>query len=130
MGKIPRVDSKGRVLIPSSVRKTLKVLNGTELVMLHDSSGKQIRAFPMSNEKMVRLDVTFAGGGRGISPFMEALERMGAEVVMSHSNSLQDNGRSRWTFLLDASALAGGGEMLREGLSRIDGVEKLETGSC
>ena len=112
MESLVKVDSKGRMLIPSSLRKKLRINNGTEMVLMHGKEDNLLRIMPLSNGKIVKCSVSVSNSPGSLSSVMEMLEMLNAGVMMSESRKFMGKDVSEWTFILDVSKLSGQPEAL------------------
>jgi len=126
MESLVRVDSKGRMLIPSSMRKKLRINNGTELVLMHGKEDNLLRIMPLSNGKIVKCSVSVSNSPGSLSSVMEMLEMLNAGVMMSESRKFMGKDVSEWTFILDVSKLSGQPEALEEKLSMLECVKSVD----
>jgi AbrB family looped-hinge helix DNA binding protein len=126
MESLVKVDSKGRMLIPSSMRKKLRINNGTELVLMHGKEDNLLRIMPLSNGKIVKCSVSVSNSPGSLSSVMEMLEMLNAGVMMSESRKFIGKDVSEWTFILDVSKLSGQPEALEEKLSMLECVKSVD----
>jgi AbrB family looped-hinge helix DNA binding protein len=120
-----KIDSKGRVLIPASVRKKMGIQPDTELVLMPRKDGKGVSIMPISDKNAARCTVQISNSMRGLSNVMEVMEMLNVGVLMSQSRNLMGDGTSEWTFILDTTKSGGGSSELEERLSALACVKSV-----
>jgi AbrB family looped-hinge helix DNA binding protein len=120
-----KVDSKGRVLIPISIRKKMGIDEGTELILIPSDEKKEARILPLNNGRTQKCSVVMTNQPRSMSNVMEVLDMMNINILMSESRNLLGNGSSEWTFILDTSELTTKPGSIEERLSRLEGVKSV-----
>jgi len=127
MRSMARIDSKGRVLIPSGLRKKMGISKDTELAILHSGGDNHLKVMPLSAGRMVRCSVSLNNSPGSLSSMMDMLELMNVSVLMSESRNFSGNGTSEWSFILDVSRLGNGGAKkdLEGRLSALDCIKSV-----
>jgi len=125
MESFTKVDSKGRVLIPVSIRKMLKIKNGAELMVSMGAGETHVTAVPIASSGTAECRMALSNAPGKLSGVMDLLDSLNVGVVMSQSRNLSGNGTSEWSFLLDISNLRGEPSLLEERLSVLEGVKSI-----
>jgi bifunctional DNA-binding transcriptional regulator/antitoxin component of YhaV-PrlF toxin-antitoxin module len=101
------MDSKGRLLIPSSIRKFLNVEEGAEVIILPDSEKAEVRMLPLVREKTAEFRITMADSPGSLALVAETLQRYNLSVLMSKSRSLIKGKTAEWNLIVDTSECSG-----------------------
>jgi AbrB family looped-hinge helix DNA binding protein len=130
MDSIVKVDSKGRVLIPSGVRRSMKIQDGSELILMNAKDQKHISMMPLSKEKTVKLSISVTNSECRVSTLLEMLDSLNAGVLVSESRNLVSQGTTEWTFILDTTKMTSEPKFIREKLSALGYVKTVEMSVC
>ena len=125
MQNLIKIDSKGRILIPASVRKKLDIRVDSELVLIPGKDGKGVSMMPISDRNAAKCKVEISDSMRGLSNVMEVMDLLNVGVLMSQSSNLTGNGTSEWTFILDTSKSESDIQKLEERLSALSCVKSV-----
>lgn len=123
MESVVKLDSKGRILIPVSFRKKLRISPDTELVLLHGDRKNEVRMMPLSDQTAAKCKVLLSNGPGNLTNVMEVLDMLNVGVLMSESRSLMGNGTSEWTFVLDTSKSNEQNKDIQSRLESLSGVK-------
>lgn len=125
MESLAKLDTKGRILIPSRMRKKMCITPDTELVLMPERDWKGIRMMPISNKDAAKCTVLLSNSPADLSSVMEVLSTLNVEVVMSESKNYLGNGTSEWTFILDTRQSREGLPSLEERLASLECVKSV-----
>jgi bifunctional DNA-binding transcriptional regulator/antitoxin component of YhaV-PrlF toxin-antitoxin module len=123
---ISRIDSKGRVLIPSHIRKFLSVEEGTELIILPDSERGEARMLPLVKDRTAEFRITMADSPGSLAAIAGILDRYKISVLMSRSRPLVKGKTAQWDLIVDTSGCNGKIEKMKSnilGSSLVKGME-------
>jgi bifunctional DNA-binding transcriptional regulator/antitoxin component of YhaV-PrlF toxin-antitoxin module len=123
MESVVKLDSKGRILIPISFRKKLRIRADTELVLLPGEKMRELRMMPLCDQTAAKCRLLLTDSPQGLTNVMEVLEMLNVGVLMSESRSLMGNGTSEWTFVLDTSKSNEGHKDIESRLLSLNGVK-------
>ena len=105
MTEIVRVDSRGRITMPSSIREAAKLSEGMYVMLIADLDKKEIRITPFADPeaKLVELSITFSDvpGALAKSAFILADE--GVDLLSSESRTLRRGKSAEWVVVADVS---------------------------
>ena len=123
---IARLDSKGRLLIPSGIRKFLNVEEGTELIILPDSEKAEVRMLPLIREKTAEFRITMADSPGSLALVAEMLQRYNLSVLMSKSRSLIKGKTAEWNLIVDTSQCKGRLEKVKSAMLGSSLIKSME----
>jgi bifunctional DNA-binding transcriptional regulator/antitoxin component of YhaV-PrlF toxin-antitoxin module len=123
---IARLDSKGRILIPSHIRKFLNVDDGTEVIILPDGEKSEARILPLVRDKTAEFRITMADSPGSLAVIADILARYNINVLMSKSRSLVKGKVAEWDLIVDTSACNGKIERMRASLLGSNFIKNME----
>jgi len=113
---IARLDSKGRILIPSHIRKFLNAEEGTEVIILPDGEKSEARILPLVRDKTAEFRITMTDSPGSLAVIADILARYNVNVLMSKSRSIVKGKIAEWDLIVDTSACSGKIERMRSSL--------------
>ncbi len=123
---ITRIDSKGRLLIPSGIRKFLNVEEGTEIIILQDSRKSEVRILPLVKERTAEFKITMADSPGSLAVIADALSKYNIHVLMSKSMSLVKGKTAEWNLIVDTSQCRGKVDSIRSSLLGSSLIKNME----
>ena len=122
-----KVDSKGRITIPQTIRETLGIEAGMLVAMLADTEKKEIIVSPISTEgaKIVELDVTMVDKPGALAKVTEKLSELKVDIIANRCASITRKEEGECTFIVDISQAAVDVEGLRRSLEALDIVTQV-----
>jgi AbrB family looped-hinge helix DNA binding protein len=123
---IARLDSKGRILIPSHIRKFLNVDEGTEVVILPDSEKSEARILPLLRDKTAEFRITMADSPGSLALIADMLARYNINVLMSKTRSIVKGKTAEWDLIVDTSACNGKIERMRNNMLDSNLIKNME----
>ncbi len=120
---IVKVDSKGRVLIPVSIRSGMEIEEGTQIIMVPDGDNGHFRMTPILKKRAAEVKVRI-GQLSSMASVADALSANSFNVILSESKRI-DEKETEWKMLVDLSDRNNGVETLKDIISHVDGVKSL-----
>lgn len=121
---IVRIDTKGRIIVPSHIRDYLGLKEGTELIVANNGN-KELRIFPLLNGSTARISVTAAETPASLPKILDVLFKNKVEILVSMTKSIDRGKLLEWTAIADTSG-CGNAKKLEGMLKRMKFVEKAE----
>ncbi len=105
MTDIVRIDSRGRVTIPSSIRDAVRLSEGMYVILIADLDEKEVRIVPFADPeaKLVEFRITFADVPGTLAKAADALARQGVDLLSSESRTLRRGESAEWIVIADVS---------------------------
>jgi len=94
MQEISKVDEKGRLLIPSGVRKVLGLEPGVEVLV--GVEGKKAIISPVFDSKTYSMRVIMGDSPGTLARIAAFLSKEGFDIIMSESRSLERERSAEW----------------------------------
>ena len=105
MTEIVRVDSRGRITMPSSIREAVRLSEGMYVMLIADLEEKEIRITPFADPeaKLVELRITFSDIPGALAKAANVLARQGVDLLSSESRTLRRGKSAEWVVVADVS---------------------------
>jgi len=119
-----RVDSKGRVTIPRTVREALNIIEGGYVIMIADLNKNEITLTPGGGGigKIVELRVSFKDMKGKLAEISEKLVNMGVDQISTNCRTIKKGERAECMFVVEMPENISSEDIEKE-LLNIDGVE-------
>lgn len=105
MTEIVRIDSRGRVTMPSSIREAVRLSEGMYVMLIADLDEKEIRIAPFADPeaKLVELHITFSDMTGALAKAANILASQGVDLLSSQSRTLRRGKSAEWVVIADVS---------------------------
>jgi AbrB family looped-hinge helix DNA binding protein len=105
MTEVVRVDSRGRVTMPSSIRDAVRLSEGMYVMLVADLDKREVRIVPFADPeaKLVEFRVTFADIPGALAKAADALAKQGVDLLSSESRTLRRGESAEWIVVADVS---------------------------
>ncbi len=105
MTEIVRIDSRGRVTMPSSIRDAVRLSEGMYVILIADLDEKEVRIVPFADPeaKLVEFCITFADVPGALAKAADVLARQGVDLLSSESRTLRRGESAEWIVIADVS---------------------------
>jgi AbrB family looped-hinge helix DNA binding protein len=105
MTEIVRVDSRGRITMPSSIREAVKLSEGMYVMLIADLDEKEIRITPFADPeaKLVELNITLSDAPGALAKAANLLAEEGVDLLSSESRTLRRGKSAEWVVVADIS---------------------------
>ena len=105
MTEIVRVDSRGRITMPSSIRDAVRLAEGMYVMLIADLDEKEIRITPFADPeaKLVELSITFSDIPGALAKAAGILATQGVDLLSSESRTLRRGKSAEWVIIADIS---------------------------
>lgn len=105
MTEIVRVDSRGRITMPSSIREAVKLSEGMYVMLIADLDKKELRIAPFADPeaKLVELGITFSDIPGALAKAANILATEGVDLLSSESRTLRRGKSAEWIVVADVS---------------------------
>jgi bifunctional DNA-binding transcriptional regulator/antitoxin component of YhaV-PrlF toxin-antitoxin module len=123
---ISKLDSKGRLLIPSHIRKFLSVDEGTEVIILPDNEKAEARILPLVRDKTAEFRITMADSPGSLALIADTLARYNVNVLMSKSRSIVKGKLAEWDLIVDTSGCNGRLEKMKTSILNSSLIKNME----
>ena len=105
MTEVVRVDSRGRVTMPSSIRDAVRLSEGMYVILVADLDKREIRIVPFADPeaKLVEFRITFGDVPGALAKAAEAMANQGVDLLSSESRTLRRGESAEWIVVADVS---------------------------
>jgi AbrB family looped-hinge helix DNA binding protein len=105
MTEIVRIDSRGRVTMPSSIREAVRLSEGMYVMLIADLDEREVRITPFADPdaELVELRIIFSDipGALAKAANVLAIERV--DLLSSQSRTLRRGRSAEWVVVADVS---------------------------
>jgi len=105
MTEIVRIDSRGRITMPSSIREAVRLSEGMYVMLIADLDEKEIRITPFADPeaKLVELRITFSDIPGALAKAANVLAGQRVDLLSSQSRTLRRGKSAEWVVVADVS---------------------------
>jgi len=105
MNSISRLDSRGRLVIPSEFRESLNLKEGDEVLISIDSKTDSLTIIPTYGEQtdLAKMEIEFGDIPGCLAKIAKKIADMKIDLVMTESKSSQRGKKARWDIVADIS---------------------------
>ena len=105
MSEIVRIDSRGRVTMPASIRDALKLSEGMYVILIAALDRKEVRIVPFADPeaRLVEFRITFEDVPGALAKAAAVLAREGVDLLSSESRTLRRGDSAEWFVIADVS---------------------------
>jgi AbrB family looped-hinge helix DNA binding protein len=106
LSEIVRVDSRGRIIIPSSLRTGLSISEGTYLMLVADLDKKEATIVPFAHPgaRLAEFQIGFGDSPGALARAAALLAELGVDLLSSQSRTLRRGELAEWNVIGDISA--------------------------
>ena len=103
--EIVRIDSRGRVTMPSSIRDAVRLSEGMYVILVADLDKREVRIVPFADPeaKLVEFQVSFADIPGALAKAADAIAKQGVDLLSSESRTLRRGESAEWIVIADVS---------------------------
>jgi len=122
-----KVDSKGRITIPQTIRESLGIEAGMLVAMLADTEKKEIIVSPImaENAKVVQIEVTMQDRPGALAKVTSKLSELKVDIIANRCTSITRREEGECTFIVDISQSSTDVEGVRKALEGLDVVTQV-----
>lgn len=105
MSEIVRIDSRGRVTMPSSLRDALKFSEGMYVMLIADLDKKEVRIVPFADPEaqLVEFRTTLSDAPGALAKAATILAEHGVDLLSTESRTLRRGESAEWFAIVDIS---------------------------
>ena len=105
--EVVKVDDRGRIVIPGSTRKVMKLASGTRLMMMVDDEKSEIRLTPFIDQsaKPVQIRVLMSDTQGALAKIAAAIGDMGINLIYEEAHVLRKGVQAEWQVIADLAPM-------------------------
>jgi len=128
LSKIVRLDSKGRILIPSSIRVGLGLSKGMYLMICANLNEKEAYLTPFADPKakLVNFKIMISDAPGALAKVASILAKYSVDLLSSESRTLQRGKIAEWNAIGDISKCKLNFNELREALEKEASIKDIQ----
>ncbi|MEM2122128.1 MAG: hypothetical protein QXE79_00665 [Candidatus Bathyarchaeia archaeon] len=125
LSHLVRLDSKGRIVLPHTLREALGLTEGMNILIVADLDLKEVKLIPFK-AKMAEFILTFSDEPGALAKTASLLAEYGVNLLSSHSVTIEMGAKAEWYALGDLSRCKYAVEELEKGLKKSGLVDRVE----
>jgi len=105
MTEIVRIDSRGRITMPSHLREAVRLSEGMYVMLIAELDEKEVRIVPFADPeaKLVEFRIAFSDMPGALAKAANILAMMGVDLLSSESRTLRRGKSAEWVVVADVS---------------------------
>ncbi len=105
--EIVKVDDRGRIVIPGSTRKVMKLVPGAKLMMLVDDEENEIRLTPFidPNANPVQIRIIMSDKQGALAKITAVVGDMGINLLYEEAHVLKKGVQAEWQAIADLAPM-------------------------
>jgi len=122
-----KVDSKGRITIPQTMRENLGIEPGMLVALLADSDKKEIVISPIlsENAKVLELSIDMVDKPGSLAKVIDKIAEYKIDIIANRCTSITRREEGECTFIIDISQSSIDADKLKSALESIDIVTQV-----
>jgi len=124
MDEITKIDGKGRLLMPSEMRKALGIDTGMQVLLSCEPGEKKAMLTPIMDKTVYDLKIKMGDRHGSLAKIADFLAKQGFDIIMSESRSLEREKSAEWSL---TGKYEGDFSKLAEKLNKLDFVVSVDT---
>ncbi|MGC8573328.1 MAG: AbrB family DNA-binding protein [Caldisphaera sp.] len=122
-----KVDSKGRITIPQTMRENLGIEPGMLVALLADSDKKEIVISPIlsENAKVLELSIDMIDKPGSLAKVIDKIAEYKIDIIANRCTSITRREEGECTFIIDISQSSIDADKLKSALESIDVVTQV-----
>ena len=103
--EIVRVDTRGRITLPSSLRDTFSIAEGMQVMLIGDLERYEIRILPFADPEaeLIEIQITLIDKPGSLAEVAAILAEYKIDLLTSQSRTLRRGRTAEWFFIADIS---------------------------
>jgi AbrB family looped-hinge helix DNA binding protein len=105
MTEIVRIDSRGRITMPSHLREAVRLSEGMYVMLVADLDEKEVRIVPFADPeaKLFEFRIAFSDMPGALAKAANILAKQGVDLLSSESRTLRRGKSAEWVVIADVS---------------------------
>ncbi len=105
MTEIVRIDSRGRITMPSHLREAVRLSEGMYVMLVADLDEKEVRIVPFADPeaRLVEFRIIFSDMPGALAKAANILATQGVDLLSSESRTLRRGKSAEWVVVADVS---------------------------
>jgi AbrB family looped-hinge helix DNA binding protein len=127
MNALIRLDTRGRIVIPTEFRESLAIKEGDEVLISLDTKTNTLLISPVYGEtkKVVKMEIEFGDTPGCLAKIAQKIAALNIDLIMTESRSSQRGQKARWDIVADLSKSSFSINEIRQQLLQSGFVEEM-----
>lgn len=124
--EIVRVDARGRITMPTSLRETIGIAEGMHVMLIGDLENYEIRILPFADPEadLYELHITLTDKPGSLAEMAAYLAENKIDLLSSQSRTLRRGKSAEWFLIVDISKSRNDLKSICDTISATDAAEK------
>ncbi|MHA1461505.1 MAG: ACT domain-containing protein [Candidatus Heimdallarchaeota archaeon] len=124
--EIVRVDARGRITMPTSLRETIGIAEGMHVMLIGDLENYEIRILPFADPEadLYELHITLTDKPGSLAEMAAYLAENKVDLLSSQSRTLRRGKSAEWFLIVDISKSRNDLKSICDTISATDAAEK------
>ncbi|MHA1156151.1 MAG: ACT domain-containing protein [Candidatus Heimdallarchaeota archaeon] len=124
--EIVRVDARGRITMPTSLRETIGIAEGMHVMLIGDLENYEIRILPFADPEadLYELHITLTDKPGSLAEMAAYLAENKVDLLSSQSRTLRRGKPAEWFLIVDISKSRNDLKSICDTISATDAAEK------
>ncbi|MBN1330115.1 MAG: AbrB family transcriptional regulator [Candidatus Heimdallarchaeota archaeon] len=125
--EIVRVDTRGRITMPTSLRETLGIAEGMHVMLIGDLEKHEIRILPFADPEatLVEFQITLTDEPGSLAKIAAILAENRVDLLTSQSRTLRKGRNAEWFVIADVSKCSIDMKMLEQKIVASKSAERV-----
>jgi len=126
--EIVRIDSRGRIILPSSIRDSIGLPKGMYAMLIADSDKKEVRITPFADPeaKLIDFRIELKDVPGALAKVATILAEHKVDLLSTESRTLHRGKVAEWSVIADVSKCSCGLQELKEMIKKERAVKQAE----
>ena len=105
--ELVKVDDRGRIVIPGSTRKVMKLATGTKLLMEVDDENNEIKLTPFLGQdvKPIKIHLTMTDEKGALAKITTLIGELGINLLYEEAHVVRKGVQAEWDAIADIAAI-------------------------
>ncbi|RLG61018.1 hypothetical protein DRN87_03270 [Candidatus Geothermarchaeota archaeon] len=122
------VDSKGRIIIPSRIRRILNISDGMMMMMIADPDKREIKIIPLADlhARIYRLKIEMTDKPGVLAKVASLLAKNSIDLLMTESRTIKRGEIAQWNVIADFSSCKLNIKELVDMIEKLDFIRRID----
>ena len=122
------IDSKGRIVIPATIRKALNISDGMRIILIADLDNREIRIIPLADvyAEVYQLRIMMDDKPGVLAKVASILSENRVDLLLTESRTIKRGLSAEWNIIADFTECKIGADKLIDSIKKLDFVREVE----
>ncbi|MEM3737686.1 MAG: ACT domain-containing protein [Candidatus Bathyarchaeia archaeon] len=122
------MDSRGRVIIPLTIREAFDLREGTHMMLVADLESKEVKLLPLADPKarLAEVKVTLGDIPGALAKVATILAKLNVDLILTRSRTIHRGKLAEWHAIVDISRSEYGIDELKKSVVNEGAAKEVE----